>query len=75
MDFPEIWPQLSPSSRAWLIAHNGEPLPDDMVGEILRVAGGEPDPRWWTGTSTEGETQLTDEAVDWIETAANDEEG
>jgi hypothetical protein len=28
----------------------------------------------WTGPSVEGETQLTDEAVDWIETVANDDE-
>lgn len=73
MDFPQIWSRLSPSSRAWLIEHNGEPLPDHLVAEVLSVAGREPDTPWWSGPSVEGQTQLTDEAVDWIETVANDE--
>ena len=49
------------------------PLPDALVAEILGVAGGEPGAQWWSGPSVEGQTQLTDEAVDWIETVANDE--
>ena len=73
MDFSQIWPHLSPSSRAWLIEHNGEPLPDQLVAEIVSVAGAEPSARWWSGPSLEGQTQLTDEAVDWIDTVANDE--
>ena len=73
MDFPQFWPLLSNSSRSWLLKHNGEPLPDDLIAEILRVTGGERNAQWWTGTPAEGGTQRTDEAVDWIETAANDE--
>jgi hypothetical protein len=73
MDLPQIWPLLRPASRSWLIAHNGEPLPDELITEILRATGGERDPRWWARAGEEGETQLTDEAVDWIETVANDE--
>jgi hypothetical protein len=37
---PQIWPHLSTSSRSWLMEHNGEPLPDDLIAEILRVTGG-----------------------------------
>jgi hypothetical protein len=74
MDFPPILPHLSPSSRFWLIEHNGEPLPDDLIAEILSVTGGEQSAQSWTGPSVEGETQLTDEAVDWIENVANDDE-
>jgi hypothetical protein len=59
MDFPQIWPHLSTSSRSWLMEHNGEPLPDDLTAEILSVTGGEQSPQWWTGPSVEGETQLT----------------
>jgi hypothetical protein len=73
MDFSQIWPHLGSSSRSWLVEHNGEPLPEDLIAEILRVTGGEQSPQWWTGPSVEGRTQLTDEAVDWIETVANDE--
>jgi hypothetical protein len=74
MDFPQIWPLLSASTRSWLVAHNGEPLPDDLIGDILRVTGGELNARWWTGPAVEGQTQLSDEAVDWIETVANEGE-
>lgn len=74
MDFPQIWPHLSTSSQSWLMEHNGEPLPDDLVAEILSVTGGEQSAQWWTGSSVEGETQLTDEVVDWIETVANDDQ-
>jgi hypothetical protein len=74
MDFPQIWPHLSSSTRLWLMEHNGEPLPDDLIAEILSVTGGEQSDQWWTGPSVEGETQLSDEAVDWIETVANDDE-
>ena len=74
MDFAQIWPHLHISSRSWLIEHNGEPLPDDLIAEILGVTGGEQNPQWWAGPSVEGETQLTDEAVDWIETVANEAE-
>ena len=55
------------------MAHNGEPLPDDILAKILTVTAGQRDPRWWAGDSHEGETQLTDEAVDWIEETSNGE--
>jgi hypothetical protein len=73
MDFPQIWPHLNPSGRAWLIEHHGEALPDQLVAEILSVTGAEPNDQWWSGPAVEGQTQLTDEAVDWIDTVANDE--
>ena len=71
MDMSEIWPHLTEPTRAWLVEHNGEPLPDDVLDAILAVTGGQRDPSWWAGDSTEGDTQLTDEAVDWIEEVAN----
>jgi hypothetical protein len=73
MDMSEVWPRLSTSTQTWLVEHNGEPLPDDVLGEILTVTEGQRDPRWWAGDSHDGETQLTDEAVDWIEETANSE--
>ena len=73
MDFAQIWPHLAPLSRSWLLEHNGEPLPDDLIGEVIGVAGGEQNADWWTGPSVDGQTQLTDEVIDWIETVANDD--
>ena len=34
------------------------------------ATAGSPDPRWWSGKPSDG---LTDEAVDWIEARANNE--
>lgn len=73
MDMSSVWPRLDVSTRAWLAEHNGEPLPDDILAEILTVTAGQRDPRWWAGASREGETQMADEAVDWIEKTANGE--
>jgi len=73
MDMPQIWSHLAPATRSWLMEHNGEPLPDDVLNEILAVNAGVRDPSWWAGDSHAGETQLTDEAVNWIEETANGE--
>lgn len=73
MDMSQIWPCLSTATQAWLIDHNGEPLPHAIVSEVLTVTGGQRDGRWWAGDSHAGETQLADEAVDWIEEIANGE--
>jgi hypothetical protein len=43
------------------------------LDEVLTVTGGQRDPHWWEGDSRQGETQLTDEAVDWIDETANGE--
>lgn len=73
MDMSQVWPHLATSTQTWLIEHNGEPLPGDILDELLTVTGGQRDPRWWAGESKEGATQLTDEAVDWIDETANGE--
>ena len=73
MDMPRIWPRLASSTQSWLIEHNGEPLTDDVLDEILTVTAGQRDPRGWAGDSHAGGTQLTDEAVDWIDETANGE--
>ncbi len=60
-------------TRGWLIEHNGEPLPPHVIAHIMAVTGGTTDSEWWAGESADG-PQLSDEAVDWIEAVANDEE-
>jgi hypothetical protein len=73
MDMSQIWPRLDTSTQTWLVDHNGETLPDDILHEVLTAARGQRDPRWWAGDTQQGETQLTDEAVDWIDETANGE--
>lgn len=73
MDMSQIWPRLATSTQTWLVDHNGEPLPDDIVGEVLTVTAGQRDPSWCAGDSQQGQAQLSDEAVDWIDETANGE--
>ena len=39
MDIENWWPKLQPSTRQWLIAHNGEALPAEVAAEIRRAGG------------------------------------
>lgn len=71
MSFTITWPELTPDTRAWLIAHNGEPLPNEITAELNDRAG-TPTPDWIDLDAPDGPT-LTDETVDWIEAIANDE--
>ena len=73
MNILEWWPLVGAETRGWLIEHNGEPLPPHVIADIMAVTGGTTDSGWWAGESADG-PQLSDEAVDWIEAVANDEE-
>jgi len=73
MNISEWWPLVDADTRDWLIEHNGEPLSQHVIADILAVTGGNTDPEWWAGGSDDG-SQLSDNAVDWIEAVANDEE-
>lgn len=70
MDIEQWWPRLSEATRAWLIANNGDAVPEPVADEI--VAAG--------GVLTEGSVEdgedglyLSDEETDWIEAVANGE--
>lgn len=73
MNIQQWWLLVEAETRDWLIEHNGEPLPPKVIADIMAVTDGTTDPQWWAGES-EGGPQLSDEAVDWIEAVANDEE-
>lgn len=73
MDISHWSPKVSPQTRDWLMEHNGEPLPDHVVNDVLEANEGRTDASWWSGPSPDGESQLTDDAIDWIEAAANGE--
>ena len=72
MNIREWWPLIQAETRAWLVAHNGEPLPQHVIADIKAATGGTTDGDW--AVRTLDGTQLSDEAVDWIEAVANDEE-
>ena len=73
MDRDEWWNRLSSTTRQWLIDHNGEPVPSDVVDGIAAVHGPVTDDAWWVAETGPAGVLPTDEAVDWIEAVADDE--
>ena len=71
VDLPTLWPRLDMQTRDWLMAHNGEPLAPAVVDALTLANGGSTDTSWF---SDHEDGVLTDEAVDWIEGVANDED-
>ena len=74
MSIEQWWPRLSPETRGWLIQHNGEPLPAEVVDEISDVGGEPSSEAWWVGEQRPDGLHLSDDAVDWVEAVANGEE-
>jgi hypothetical protein len=74
MDIEQWWPLISAGTRQWLMAHNGEPVPGDLAGEIARAGGVLSTEAWWLDEiGSDGALVLSDAGVDWIEAAANTE--
>ncbi|KQQ01506.1 MULTISPECIES: hypothetical protein [unclassified Rathayibacter] len=68
MDITHWWPRLSAATRDWLVANNGDVLPEGIADEI-RSAGGGTD----IAEQQDDESALRDDATDWIEATANGE--
>jgi hypothetical protein len=73
MEIIEWWPKLDSEAKAWLIAHNGEAVSPQVLSQIRAADGSVTPSAWWVGESGPDGFHLSDEAVDWIEAAANDE--
>lgn len=73
MSLEAWWNAVGPETRAWLVAHNGEPLPPDVVGEITAVSGPVGPGTAWATQDDDG-LRLSDDAVDWVESVANGED-
>ncbi|MCR2799608.1 MULTISPECIES: hypothetical protein [unclassified Microbacterium] len=73
MEIIEWWPKLDSDAKAWLIAHNGEAVSPEVMRKIAAAGGSVTSSAWWVGESGPDGFFLSDEAVDWIEAAANDE--
>jgi len=67
------WPRVPPQTRAWLVEHNGESLPADVVAAIVTAGGVATPGAWWVGSAGPGGFSLSDAAVDWVEAVANGE--
>jgi len=73
MSLETWWSAVRPETRDWLVAHNGEPLPADIVDDIERVSGPVDPEAWWVAGRRPGGLRLSDAAVDWVEAVANGE--
>jgi len=73
MEIIEWWSDLDSDAKAWLVAHNGEAVSPEVRSKIVAAGGSLDSSAWWVGESGPDGFYLSDEAVDWIETAANDE--
>ena len=73
MNIAQWWPKLGHETQEWLVEHNGEPLDPAVNAEITALLDGDTD-RWLSRGSDSATWELTDEAVDWIDAWANDED-
>ncbi|KJC63547.1 hypothetical protein [Agreia bicolorata] len=73
MTIEQWWPNLNDATQAWLIAHNGEALPASVIAEIVAAGGVATSESTWVAEVGPDGLLPSDEAVDWIEAAANDE--
>ena len=73
MNIDEWWPKLDPGTRDWLIAHNGEAVPEHILGHIEAAGGAVASDSWWIGQRGPDGFYLSDEATDWVEAIANGE--
>lgn len=73
MELEQWWNDVTPRTRDWLIAHNGEALPPEVVAEISAAGGQVASESWWMGERRPDGLFLSDAATDWIEERANGE--
>lgn len=73
MEISGWWPRVPDATQEWLVAHNGEPLPDDVLEAVVRAGGVRSAASRWVGEDGPDGLLLSDGAVDWIEAVANGE--
>ena len=73
MDLEQWWNSVTPQTREWLIAHNGEALTPEVVADISGAGGLVASESWWMGERGPDGILLSDAATDWIEERANEE--
>jgi hypothetical protein len=73
MSIENWWPKLDAEGQDWLIQHNGEVVPADLLRRINRLGGLICTPANVVGEARPDGFHFSDEAVDWIEATANGE--
>ena len=73
MSIETWWPKLAIEDQDWLIQHNGEPVPADVLRRITSVGGLICTPTNIVGEARPDGFHFSDKTVDWIEAFANGE--
>ena len=73
MSIESWWPKLAASDQAWLIQHNGEPLPPEVLKKVTAVGGLICTPPHIVGYPRPDGFHFSDETIDRIEAIANGE--
>jgi hypothetical protein len=74
MSIEAWWPRLPADTREWLIRNNGDAVQSKIVEAIERAGGKVTPDAWWVSQYGPDGLYLSDDAVDWVEAVANDEE-
>ncbi|WP_406633567.1 hypothetical protein [Pseudarthrobacter quantipunctorum] len=74
MGIEQWWTKLQPSTRQWLINNNGDQVPAAIVAEIAEAGGPASDDSWWASQDETPGHCFPDDAIDWVEATANEEE-
>ena len=74
MSIEQWWGKLQPSTQEWLIGNNGDVVPPAVVAEIAGVGGPAGDDSWWASQDDTHGHYFPDDAIDWVEATANDED-
>ena len=73
MSIENWWPNLDPEDQAWLIEHNGEVVPADVLLKITRLGGLICTPGNIVGETRPDGFHFSDQAIEWIEAFVNGE--
>jgi len=73
MNIGEWWSRLDSEAQEWLIAHNGEAVSAEVLGQITAAGGVVASDARWVGEIGPSGLFVSDEAADWIEATANGE--
>jgi len=67
-DIRDWWPRLTDQTREWLVQHTGEPMPADVVEQVVAAGGPASSDAWWgSGADPETGVYLSAEAQRAIE--------
>ena len=69
----DVWPNLKPETRNWLIGNSGDTVPGDIAEEILNAQGFTVSASWFHDVHP-SRIRLPSEQFEWIKGAGDQKE-